>query len=151
MERGFMVSAMADQERQDVAQIPTRATKGSAGYDMHSAEHVVIPAGEMRLVRTGIAATMPLNNELQLRARSGLAYKKNITLQNGVGTIDSDYFPNEIGVLLRNEGTEDFEVNIGDKIAQAVFSEYLVTQAEISQGLGSSLDERVGGFGSTGV
>lgn len=144
-ERKFVVSEKADKERQEVAIIPTRATIYSAGYDICSAEAVTIPAGEMRLVRTGIAAMMPGYFELQLRARSGLAYKKQITLQNGIGTIDADYYPNEIGVLLRNEGKEDFVVNIGDKIAQAVFSEYYITVDD------SVSRDRDGGFGSTGV
>ena len=129
--------------KEDVV-LPTRATKGSAGYDFSASEDVTIPVGQMRLVKTGVAARMQDDEVLELFVRSSLAYKKQVTLQNGVGILDHDFFPNPIGVLLRNEGEKPFVVNKGDRIAQGIFKKYLTT---VNDHVESTRD---GGFGSTG-
>ena len=129
---------------------PAYQTQYSAAADLKSAEDLVIPAGKKAKVRTGVwidsvdfkktpAGMIP---ELQVRARSGLAFKNGITLTNAVGTIDADY-PDEICVLLWNTGDEPFTIQRGDRIAQVVMN--LVQRiADLDFG-----GKRIGGFGST--
>lgn len=129
--------------KEDVV-LPTRATVDSAGYDFVASEDVTIPAGQMRLVKTGVAAQMQDDEVLELFVRSSLAYKHQVTLQNSVGIIDRDFFPNPIGVLLRNEGEKPFVVKKGERIAQGLFKKYLKTTNDHVEA------KRNGGFGSTG-
>lgn len=135
---------------------PAYQTELSAGADLKAREACIIPAGKTKLVPTGVwiekiewelipTGFIP---ELQVRARSGLAYKHGITLTNGVGTIDADY-PNEIGVLLWNTSEQDFTIHEGDRIAQLVLN--LIARIPYLQIGGSQGLERVGGFGSTGA
>lgn len=131
------------------ATLPSYAHPGDAGMDLCSVEELVIPRGERRLVRTGLAMRLPPGYEAQVRPRSGLALKKGVTVLNSPGTIDEGY-RGEIGVILVNLGDEPFGVCKGDRIAQMVVAP--CARAEIA--LVSELDstERgVGGFGSTGV
>lgn len=131
---------------------PRYMTERSAGCDLLARESAVIPAGRVGKVATGVWIShvdwtkLPENAipELQVRARSGLAYKYGITLANGVGTVDADY-PDEIAVLLLNTGVEDFAVEKGMRIAQLIFSMALRIP-ELPVG-----GERTGGFGSTKV
>ena len=129
--------------KEDVV-LPTRQTTKSAGYDFTASEDVTIPVGQMRLVKTGVAAHMQDDEVLELFVRSSLAYKHQVTLQNGVGIIDRDFFPNPIGVLLRNEGEKPFIVKKGERIAQGLFKKYLKTVNDHVEA------KRNGGFGSTG-
>ncbi|MDE3274752.1 MAG: dUTP diphosphatase [Verrucomicrobiota bacterium] len=131
------------------ATLPSYAHPGDAGMDLCSVEELVIPRGERRLVRTGLAMRLPPGYEAQVRPRSGLALKKGVTVLNSPGTIDEGY-RGEIGVILVNLGDEPFGVCKGDRIAQMVVAP--CARAEIA--LVSELDstERgAGGFGSTGV
>ena len=131
------------------ATLPSYAHPGDAGMDLCSVEELVIPRGERRLVRTGLAMRLPPGYEAQVRPRSGLALKKGVTVLNSPGTIDEGY-RGEIGVILVNPGDEPFGVCKGDRIAQMVVAP--CARAEIA--LVSELDstERgAGGFGSTGV
>lgn len=131
------------------ATLPSYAHPGDAGMDLCSVEELVIPRGERRLVRTGLAMRLPPGYEAQVRPRSGLALKKGVTVLNSPGTIDEGY-RGEIGVILVNLGNEPFGVCKGDRIAQMVVAP--CARAEIA--LVSELDstERgAGGFGSTGV
>ena len=131
------------------ATLPSYAHPGDAGMDLCSVEELVIPRGERRLVRTGLAMRIPPGYEAQVRPRSGLALKKGVTVLNSPGTIDEGY-RGEIGVILVNLGDEPFGVCKGDRIAQMVVAP--CARAEIA--LVSELDstERgAGGFGSTGV
>ena len=125
--------------------IPKRATAQSAGYDLHAREAVTILPKETKLVKTGITAKMQHDEELQIRSRSGLALKKGVFVLNSTGTVDADYYPNEIGVILYNISDEPFTVEVGDRIAQAVFAKYLTVTGDDAEG------ERAGGFGHTGV
>jgi dUTP pyrophosphatase len=124
--------------------MPRRQTTFSAGYDIHSAQDALIEPMEMKVIRTGLTAYMENDEELQLRPRSGLAYKHMITLMNCVGTIDADYFGQEIKLLMVNYGSEPFEIKQGDRIAQGVFAKYLKTDDDVPVN-----SERKGGFGST--
>lgn len=130
--------------------IPQRATKKSAGYDLRAyftdREEEVINPGEMKTIPTGLTVYMQDDEFLDVRIRSGMARKYQLTLQNDAGVIDSDYYGNEIGIMIRNEGTEPFVIKHGDRIAQGIFLKYLV--ADDDKPLS---EERTSGFGSTGV
>ena len=131
------------------AQLPRYAHASDAGMDVQSAESLVIPAKARALVPTGLVANIPPGYEIQVRPRSGLAFKKGVTVLNAPGTIDAGY-RGEIGVLLVNLGDEPFEITAGDRIAQLVVAPVL--QPEIVEA--SDVDETdrgVAGFGSTGV
>lgn len=132
---------------------PAYMTQASAGADLRSTTDLIIKPGTVGRVPTGVFieaidwSQVPsgMIPELQIRARSGLAFKKQVTLANGVGTIDADY-PDEICVLLINHGQEDFTIKSGDRIAQIVLNlVYRLPLATIDT------SARQGGFGSTGV
>lgn len=131
--------------------MPTYATAASAAADLRAARDYVLAPGARARVATGVwidkvdwdLVPSGMIPELQVRARSGLAFKNGIMLTNGVGTIDADY-PDEIGVLLFNSGSEPFLIQKGDRIAQITLN--LVTRIPDLQA-GAS---RTGGFGSTG-
>ena len=128
--------------------IPSYQSEEAAGFDLHSIEDCVLKRGERKLIGTGLAFEIEKGYEIQIRPRSGLAYKKGITVLNSPGTIDSDY-RGEIKVLLINLGSEDFEIKKGDRIAQAVIAP--VIQAEFVEVDSLSETKRgSGGFGSTG-
>lgn len=124
--------------------IPTRATERSAGYDLYANESVIIQPNWWALVKTGVAVELNDDEELQVRPRSGLALKVGLTVLNSPGTIDADYFPNEIGVILHNNSSQDIIIKKDDKIAQGVFSKYLTTDDEEK-----ITTQRTGGYGST--
>jgi len=128
--------------------LPKYQTKEAAGFDLHSIEDVVIKPGERKLIGTGLAFEIEYGYEVQIRPRSGLAYKHAITVLNTPGTIDSDY-RGEIKVLLINLGDEEFTIKKGDRIAQAIIAP--VIQAKIIEV--ENLSDTIrgsGGFGSTG-
>jgi len=128
--------------------IPNYQTKGAAGFDLHSIEDVVLNPGERKLIKTGLAFEIEDGYEVQIRPRSGLAYKYGITVLNSPGTIDSDY-RGEIKVLLINHSDEAFNIKKGDRIAQAVLAK--VIQADIIEVKELSVTTRGDkGFGSTG-
>lgn len=130
---------------------PAYATPGSAGMDLRACidEPVTIPAGERRMVPTGLAIALPGPEWVALvYARSGLAIKHGLAPANCVGVIDSDY-RGEIVVGLLNSSKEDYTIEPGERVAQLVIMP--VTQARVS--VVEELDETergTGGFGSTG-
>ena len=128
--------------------LPAYATPGSAGMDVVSAEDVTIAPGARHAVATGLAVAIPQGFEIQVRPRSGLAFKHGITVPNTPGTIDSDY-RGELKVLLINHGSQDFAIARGDRVAQLVLAP--VVQAAWSEVEELDATERgSGGFGSTG-
>jgi dUTP pyrophosphatase len=132
------------------AVLPKYQTAGAAGFDFHACveKSTVLKPGEAKVFHTGLGVEIPEGYELQIRPRSGLAFKYGVTMLNGVGTIDSD-FRGEMCVILRNFGEEDFVVEPGMRIAQGVVSRYeKVAGAEVEQ---LSETGRRGGLGSTGV
>lgn len=132
------------------ARLPSFGSAEAAGADVVSVEDVVIPAGEWRLVKTGLGCVIPPGWELQVRPRSGLALKHGVTVLNAPGTIDSDY-TGELGVLLINHGKEDFVVGVGDRIAQIVAARVeRVSYVRGEWGMRTTL-RGASGFGSTGV
>jgi len=132
----------------NLAEIPAYQTEEAAGFDLHSINDIVIKPNERRLIATGLAFDIPTGYEIQIRPRSGLAYKHGITVLNTPGTIDSDY-RGEIKVLLINHSNEDFEIKIGDRIAQAVIKEVIQASFEEVEEL-SETKRGEKGFGSTG-
>ena len=128
--------------------LPAYATEGAAGMDIVSAEDVTIAPGARHAVATGLSVAIPPGFEIQVRPRSGLAFKHGITVPNTPGTIDSDY-RGELKVLLINHGPEDFAISRGDRVAQLVLAP--VVQAAWSEVEELDATERgAGGFGSTG-
>ena len=127
---------------------PSYATAGAAGMDVVSAEDLVLQPGQRHPVSTGFALAIPEDYEIQVRPRSGLAFKHGITLPNTPGTIDSDY-RGPLGVALVNLGTAPYTIRHGDRVAQAVVAP--VSRARFL--MVEALDETErgeGGFGSTG-
>lgn len=131
--------------------LPAYETIGSAGMDVRAnlEEVVELKPLERKLIPTGLFFEIPVGYEMQVRPRSGLAYKKGVTVLNSPGTIDADY-RGEVGVLLVNLSQEVFNVASGDRIAQLVIAKHespeLISVEELS-----STDRGEGGFGSTGV
>jgi dUTP pyrophosphatase len=133
--------------------LPSYATDGSAGMDLRacleSGDPLVLEPGQRMAVPTGWAIALPEGTEAQIRPRSGLALKKGVTCLNTPGTIDSDY-RGEIKVILANLGSEPFEINHGDRIAQMVLASYCRGELKVVEELSETL-RGSGGFGSTGL
>jgi dUTP pyrophosphatase len=125
---------------------PEKMTEGSAGFDVRSSESLVLKAGEVRLVGTGLFLEIPGGFEVQVRPRSGLSLKK-ILIPNSPGTIDSDY-RGEVKIILFNAGSGDFFIEKGDRIAQLVLGRVFHFDFEVSE-LGET-GRGAGGFGHTG-
>lgn len=171
--RGFEIVSKYEGEGLEV---PKRATKGSAGYDFAAAIDITLPSiwnvltknagleamkdGQIvednkefvgsTLVPTGIKVYMPENEYLMLVNRSSNPLKNQLSLPNGIGIIDSDYYGNEknegeIFVQLINYGLEDYTIKKGDRIAQGIFTPYATIDRE-----NENLSSRTGGFGSSG-
>lgn len=130
--------------------LPAYETEGAAGFDLRAAleEPITLAYGDRALVPTGVAVAVPPGYELQIRPRSGLAFKYGLTVLNTPGTIDSDY-RGEIKVILINHGTDTLEVQPGDRVAQGVLCPVLRAKFEEVPELGETARGE-GGFGSTG-
>ncbi len=131
--------------------LPEYATALSAGLDVraHLSEPVVLEPGAYQLIPTGLFVALPEGTELQVRPRSGLAFKHGITVLNAPGTIDADY-RGDIGVLLINHGSTSFTIENGERIAQLVLARYervVWTEADALP----DTQRGEGGFGSTGI
>lgn len=131
--------------------LPSYATAQSAGLDLLAAntDTMILSPNLPILVPTGISIALPDGYEAQIRPRSGLALKSAISLVNAPGTIDADY-RGEIGVIMINHGTKDFQIERGMRIAQMVIAKY----ERIEWNPVAELDETIrgeGGFGSTGT
>ena len=131
-------------------QLPKYKTDGSSGMDLMAfiENPIKIKPQESSLIPTGISIAIPEDTEVQIRPRSGLAAKSNISVLNTPGTIDSDY-RGEIKIILFNHGKEDFTVNNNDRIAQMVLMPILKAKFEEVNDLPETI-RGSGGFGSTG-
>lgn len=130
--------------------LPSRATSGSAGYDLCAAvqRDLVLAPGDRALVPTGYRIAIPPGYEGQVRPRSGMALSHGILVPNAPGTIDSDY-RGELKVILLNAGEKSYSIRRGDRIAQLVIA--LVITAEFSECDQLEATERgEGGFGHSG-
>ena len=130
--------------------LPAYATSNSAGMDLSAflEKEETVLSKEAKIINTGIFVEIPVGYEAQIRPRSGLAFKNQITVLNSPGTIDSDY-RGEIKVILINLSKKDFVVRSGDRIAQMVISKYEKIIWRKAETLEKS--DRTGGFGSTGI
>jgi dUTP pyrophosphatase len=132
-------------------ELPHYSTTASAGMDLRAniEESINLKPLERTIVKTGIFMELPVGYEAQVRPRSGLAFKKGITVLNSPGTVDADY-RGEVGVILVNISSDDFLIEDGERIAQMVIAKH--EQAEwIEADVLDESDRGAGGFGSTGV
>ena len=129
---------------------PKYQTKSSAGMDLMAFldDPIIIESGQWKLISTGIYIKLPTGFEAQVRPRSGLAFKKGVTVLNSPGTIDADY-RGDIGVILINHSNEEFIIHNGDRIAQLVISKFEKVYWNCSNEI-SSTTRGDSGFGSTG-
>jgi len=130
---------------------PAYATSQSAGLDLRAnlTESITLKPLGRTLVKTGLFIELPKGYEAQVRPRSGLAYKKGITVLNSPGTIDADY-RGEIGVILVNLSAEEFIIENGERVAQMVIAKHEQANWVEVEDLEVSV-RGAGGFGSTGV
>jgi len=156
----------------DDAQMPRRATEGSAGYDLFAYVRgrrircsdatrtwdvdvstnddcfLELAPDLMALVPLGFKARLPQGYEAQIRPRSGAAFKKGLAMPNSPGTVDSDY-PDEWMVIIRNAAPVTVRIAHGERIAQMILQRFEVLEFE--EGLVEATTSRKGGFGSTGT
>ena len=131
--------------------IPVYESQGSSGMDIRAAvkEDILLNPGDIKLIPTGLAVSVPPGYEAQIRPRSGLALHHGIGMVNSPGTIDSDY-RGEIGIIMINWGTGPFVIKSRDRIAQMVFSRvYRADLVEVNDL--DTTSRGYGGFGHTGV
>ena len=131
-------------------ELPTYKTDGASGIDLMAFlnEPINLKPNSSSLVPTGIAVAFSSDFEIQIRPRSGLAAKNNISVLNTPGTIDSDY-RGEIKVILFNHGKSDFLINNKDRIAQMILTPVIKMDLEETDDLPETIRGE-GGFGSTG-
>lgn len=132
-------------------ELPVRADKRSSGYDFHSPIDLLLHPGEKRLLFTNVKAYMQEDEMLQIFPRSSMGIKKGLMLSNTVGIIDASYYENEsndgnIGLALLNTSGKGLEIKRGERIAQGVFTKFLVADEDTVLS-----EERKGGFGSSGL
>ena len=130
--------------------LPKYKTSGASGMDLMAFINnpITLAPNSSCLVPTGLSVAFSDEYELQIRPRSGLAAKNNITILNTPGTIDSDY-RGEIKIILFNHGKEDFLINNKDRVAQMVLTPVIKIELEETNNLPDSIRGE-GGFGSTG-
>lgn len=129
------------------AVLPSRASPLSAGYDLSSATEVKVPARGKALVPTDLSIAIPEGTYARIAPRSGLAWKHSIDV--GAGVIDADY-RGPVGVILFNHSDIDFEVKVGDRIAQLIIQVIMMPDVVEVDDLDSTV-RGAGGFGSTGI
>lgn len=130
--------------------LPAYETAHAAGMDLRAFvnEAIVLNPNARELIPTGLFMEIPVGYEAQVRPRSGLAFKYGITVLNSPGTIDSDY-RGEVKVLLINHGTEPFEINNGERIAQLIIAKH-ETVSWVNVNELTNTERGSGGYGSTG-
>ena len=138
-----------DEELYRAYNVPKRNTMGSAGYDYESLIAFTLSPGEIKKIPTGIKAHMNDGEVLLNVVRSSMGFKYNVRMCNQVGVIDKDYYNNpdnegHIWIRLENHGDKDYVVNVGDKICQGIFMNFLTVDND-----NEIKNERTGGLGST--
>ena len=130
--------------------LPEYKTSGASGVDLIAfiKEPINLEPKTSVLIPTGLSVAFPEDYEIQIRPRSGLAAKNNISVLNTPGTIDSDY-RGEIKVIIYNHGNENFSINNGDRIAQMILAPVIKMELEEKNDLPETIRGK-GGFGSTG-
>ena len=135
----------------DKVVLPKYETEGSSGLDLaaHISENIEIKPGSTAIIPTGLVVSIPKNFEIQIRPRSGLAAKNQISVLNTPGTIDADY-RGELKVILINLSAKSFLVENGARIAQMVLCP--VVKANLKEvKILEDTKRGSGGFGSTGT
>ena len=150
-ERGFEIIKDEHRKHSDIEiQLPTRGDSRGAGYDFYSNETVVLQPKQSHLFWTDVKSYMLDDEVLSIHVRSSIGTKKDLMLKNTTGIIDSSYYENvsndgNIGICLVNMGDKIQKIEKGERIAQGIFTKYLITDNDICLKL-----ERTGGFGSSG-
>lgn len=132
--------------------LPQKGSKKAAGYDFFNLEEVEIQPHQIKYVKTGVKAKFPDNVVLLLFNRSSNPKKKNLILINGVGVVDADYYNNddnegEIAFAFYNMSDIPVIIGKGEKLGQGMFAEY----KNVTNYTDENIEERKGGFGSTGI
>ena len=145
----FKKDVCDDKKLYESIELPKRSTSKSAGYDIRSIEEYCLKPGESHAFKTGVKVEMNDDEVFFIFDRSSIGFKYDVCLSNSVGVIDADFFNNEdneghFAVKLINHGTKDFQVNIGDRIAQGIFIKFLTVDDE-----DKNISKRKGGIGST--
>ena len=135
----------------DKVVLPKYETEGSSGLDLaaHISVNIEIKPGSTAIIPTGLAVSIPRNFEIQIRPRSGLAAKNQLSVLNTPGTIDADY-RGELKVILINLGAKSFIVENGARIAQMVLCPIMKANLKEVKTL-EDTKRGSGGFGSTGT
>lgn len=150
-ERGFEIIKDEHRKHSDIEiQLPTRGDSRSAGYDFYSNETVVLQPKQSHLFWTDVKSYMLDDEVLSIHVRSSIGTKKDLMLKNTTGIIDSSYYENvsndgNIGICLVNMGDKIQKIEKGERIAQGIFTKYLIADDDVCLKL-----ERTGGFGSSG-
>jgi dUTP pyrophosphatase len=144
-----MVKVLIKKLSSDV-KLPSYKTSGSSGMDLmaYIKSPITIKPKTSELISTGLSVAFSEEYEIQIRPRSGLAAKNNISVLNTPGTIDSDY-RGELKVIIYNHGNQDFIVNNNDRIAQMILTPVIKMELQETNELPESVRGE-GGFGSTG-
>ena len=131
-------------------QLPSYKTNGASGMDLmaFTKKPINLEPGKSCLIPTGLSVAFPKEYEIQIRPRSGLAAKNNISVLNTPGTIDSD-FRGELKIILFNHSNKNFTINNNDRVAQMVLTPIIKMELEETNELPKSVRGK-GGFGSTG-
>ena len=131
-------------------ELPAYKTTGASGMDLMAfiEKPIKLAPNKSCLVPTGLSVAFPEDYEIQIRPRSGLAAKDNITVLNTPGTIDSDY-RGEIKIILFNHSNKEFIINNKDRVAQMILTPVIKMELEEIDDLPDTL-RGLGGFGSTG-
>ena len=129
--------------------MPKKAHHDDAAFDLRSRVDIDLIPGRSMLIATGLFIELPIGFEAQIRPRSGLALKHDLTLTNSPGTIDAGY-RGEVGIIMYNHGKETFVIKRGERIAQMVISELPDVTLHCVDELSES-GRGAGGFGSTGT
>lgn len=135
--------------------LPERSDGGSAGYDFRSKESYFLQPGETHMFWSDVKVHLNGNEVLMIYPRSGLGFKKGVVIKNLTGVIDSSYYGNpdndgNIGIGLVNNGSDPVKIEVGDRIAQGVFVNYLVTDDDKFENGDVHWCGRSGGYGSSG-
>ena len=144
-----MVKVLIKKLSSDV-ELPSYKTSGASGMDLmaHIKSPIIIKPKTSELIPPGLSVAFSEEYEIQIRPRSGLAAKNNISVLNTPGTIDSDY-RGELKIIIYNHGNEDFTVNNSDRIAQMILTPVVKMELQETDELPETLRGE-GGFGSTG-
>ncbi|MBP2628825.1 MAG: deoxyuridine 5-triphosphate nucleotidohydrolase Dut [Firmicutes bacterium] len=146
--RGFEI--ISSYKHSDVL-LPIRKTQYSAGYDIQAAEETILLPATVTVIATGLKAYMRSDEYLGIHIRSGISIKNNLSLINGQGIIDADYYNNpdnegHILIAVYNHNAQNILISKGTRIAQGIFYKYLVTDTDAN----NLFVARTGGLGSTG-